>query len=152
MTRIAPGFALLLVLLLAGCGGGTATNTPVIIRGGIATNTAVVLPADLPSYPNLVGGLATLDSGSFPQRGQYDAVQAFTFTSLDSVAAIGQWYKDQLTSKGWQVIANGTTLLGLTTANRDKLIEIFFTPSAGAAAGTHVIVYYASGRKPTPTP
>jgi hypothetical protein len=130
----------LLVLLLAGCGGG-----------GFATNTPVALPADLPAYPNTDRGLSTIDSRSFPQIAQYDNAEGFTFTSPDSAAAIRLWYKDQLTSKGWQVVADGSNLLGLTTANRDKLIELFLTSSASGAGSTKVVVYYASGRKPTPT-
>jgi hypothetical protein len=130
----------LLLVLLAGCGGGTPTNNP------------VVTPGDLPNYPNVIGSLSTLDSNSFPQAGQYTSVQAFTFTSPDDSATIRLWYKDQLTAKGWQVVADGTNLLGLTTASRDKLIELFLSSSTSGAAKTKVVAYYATGRKPTPTP
>ncbi len=135
---------MLLLLLLAGCGGGPALDTP--------TPNPFITPGNIPLYPKLDGVTSNLDSKSFPQAGQYDSVQAFTFSSIDDSAAIRLWYKDQLTSKGWQVVADGTTLLGLTTANRDKLIEMFFTSRARASTGTHVIVYYATGRKSTPTP
>ena len=140
MARTAPGFALLLVVLLAGCSVNQPTPTPIVN----------VQLGDLPSYPNVVGAITSVDSKAFPQATQYNYVQAITFTSPDESGTIRQWYKQQLTSKGWQVVADAPNLLGIVPANRDKLIELFFTPSG--AGSTRVIAYYASGRKPTPIP
>lgn len=134
----------LLVLLLAGCGGSSPATTPI--------PAPFIAPGNLPSYANVIGSISTLSSKSFPQAGQYDAVQAFTFSSPDDSAIIRLWYKQQLTAKGWQVVADGANLLGLTTASRDKLIELFLTGSTAGSAKTKVVVYYATGRKPTPTP
>ncbi|PZS01319.1 MAG: hypothetical protein DLM69_05090 [Candidatus Chloroheliales bacterium] len=134
--------ALLLILLLAGC-SGAATPTPM---------PSPLQAGDIPSYPNVTGAVSSLDSRSFPQAGQYDSVRALTFSSPDDSATIRLWYKDQLTAKGWQVVADGSSLLGLTTTNRDKLIELFLSSSTSGVNKTKVVAFYATGRKPTPTP
>ncbi len=132
----------LLVLLLAGCGGDQATSTP----------TINVQLGDLPSYPNLAGTVTTMDSASFPQIAQWSSVQGITFISPDDSVTIRQWYKQQLTAKGWLVVADAPNLLGLVPNNREQLIELFLSPSGSGVAGTKVLAYYATGRKPTPAP
>lgn len=123
-------------MALAACGGENPTPTSITI-------------GDLPSYPHVSVAATSFDPGAFPQQGQYDSVQAITFTSPDDSATIRTWYKQQLTAKGWMVVADAPSLLGLTPTDRSKLIELFISANS---SGSKVIAYYASGRKPTPTP
>lgn len=131
---------LLLAFLLASCGD---SSTPA------ATPGPPITIGDLPAYPNMSAPAATADANAFPQQGQYDSVQAISFSTPDDSTTIRNWYKQQLTPKGWMVVADAPNLLGLTPADRSKLIELFISSGSNS---TRVLAYYASGRKATPTP
>jgi len=89
-----------------------------------------------------------------PQPGQQDWVGAIIFFSPDDSAAIQQWYKNQLTIKGWRVVYDTSNQLGdqlgFTTANRDKVFDMFLLPSNRNPAKTMVTIYYRASAKPIP--
>lgn len=96
------------------------------------------LPADFPVYDG------TPDGGSASATTDEGSTWTFNIATTDKVAQVSDWYKDELTNKGWTIETSSTATINTVesagiSAKKDKL-EAMVSISGDTAKGDKVSV------------